>query len=117
MEHLGNLQNGLDFVVNVMRLLKPGGVAAHTTEFNVASDDETIAEGPNCIYRERDLRQLGRRLRRDRCGLETLDFDCGAHAYDLAYDRPPYFQPGSVHIKLEVGGHICTSFLLIVRKA
>lgn len=115
-EHLGSLERGLAFVQNAMRLLKPGGIAVHTTEFNVASNDDTITEGPSCIYRQRDLLDLDRRLRRIRCGLEPMDFEAGTHPYDLNYDVAPYFGPGRVHIKLELDGHICTSFLLIARK-
>jgi len=38
LEHLGTLRAGVDFIVRSARLLKPGGVAVHTTEFNVGSD-------------------------------------------------------------------------------
>src|SRR5690606_19636013 len=33
-EHLGSIKKGQDFVVNAMKVLKPGGIAVHTTEFN-----------------------------------------------------------------------------------
>lgn len=115
-EHLGTLEKGLDFVCNAMRLLKPGGIAVHTTEYNVSSNDETVAAGDNCIYRQRDLEALDRRLRRMRCGLEPLDFDAGTHRFDLDYDVRPYFDGERVHIKLEIAGFVCTSFLLIARK-
>ncbi len=117
MEHLGTLERGLDFVAGAMRLLKPGGVAVHTTEFNVVSDEDTVTEGPNCIYSQQDLKRLDYRLRRMRCGLEALDFDSGSHPYDLDYDAYPFFQPGTVHIKLMSDGYVCTSYLLIARKA
>src|SRR5262249_15901772 len=32
-EHLGSVANGLEFVENSLRTLKPGGIAVHTTEF------------------------------------------------------------------------------------
>lgn len=115
-EHIGTLDDGLDFVVEAMRCLKPGGVAFHTTEINISSNDDTIADGGNCIYRKRDIELLDRRLRKIRCGLEPIDWNPGAHSYDLDYDHPPYFQNGKVHIKLEMDGHITTSFLLIAHK-
>ena len=115
-EHLGSLDLGLQFVENAMRLLKPGGIAVHTTEYNVGSDDDTVSVGPNCIYRKRDLEQLDRRLRRVGCGIERMDFDAGTHIYDLDYDTAPFFESGKVHLKLEVDGHVCTSFLLIAHK-
>jgi Methyltransferase domain len=117
LEHLGTLNRGFDFVINAMRLLKPGGIAVHTTEFNVSSNDETITEGPDCIYRKCDIEKLDRHLRYARCGLERVDFDCGSHDYDLNFDTPPYFRAGSIHIKLQYESYIVTSFLLIAHKA
>ncbi|HEY1426202.1 MAG TPA: methyltransferase domain-containing protein, partial [Caulobacteraceae bacterium] len=49
-EHLGSLRHGIAFVKNAMKVLKPGGVAAHTTEFNLSSDDDTIDEADLAIY-------------------------------------------------------------------
>ena len=39
LEHLGTLAAGMDFVVAQMDCLRPGGVAVHTTEFLVSSND------------------------------------------------------------------------------
>jgi 2-polyprenyl-3-methyl-5-hydroxy-6-metoxy-1,4-benzoquinol methylase len=117
MEHLGTLDAGLDFVRGAMRMLKPGGVAVHTTEYNCSSNDTTMAEGWNVIYRRQDLERLGDSLRDMRCGLEPLDFNCGTHPLDLDYDEEPYFKGKARHIKLKIGGYVSTSFLLIVQKA
>jgi SAM-dependent methyltransferase len=57
-EHLGNLEAGLRFVLDSMALLRPGGVAVHTTEFNLSSDDATVEAGTSVIYRRRDLAAL-----------------------------------------------------------
>ncbi len=115
-EHIGTLEDGLEFVIAAMRVLKPGGVAFHTTEINLVSNDETIIDGGNCIYRRRDIEELDRRLRRIRCGLEVVDWNPGCHSYDLNYDTFPYFQSGRPHIKLELGGFVTTSILLIAHK-
>ncbi|MGH9138154.1 MAG: methyltransferase, partial [Acidimicrobiales bacterium] len=61
LEHLGTLAAGLDFVERSLATLRPGGIAVHTTEFNVDSDDETVTEGPTVLYRRRDLIELARR--------------------------------------------------------
>lgn len=116
MEHLGRLEAGLDFVRNAMRIIKPGGVAVHTTEFNCSSNDQTITEGWNVVYRQRDMEELDRSLRPMRCGLEAFDFDAGTHPLDLAFDPEPYFQGTERHIKLQFGPFIATSFMLIARK-
>jgi hypothetical protein len=115
-EHIGVLSDGLDFVVSAMRLLKPGGIAVHTTEFNVASNDETITDQHMCIYRKRDIEELDYRLRRIRCGLEPMNMDAGFHRHDLDFDFPPYYQQGKATIKIEVWGHIATSCILIAHK-
>ncbi len=115
-EHLGGLVAGMEFVEQSAQLLKPGGWAMHTTEFNVASDDETLATGDSVIYRRRDIRDLDYRLRRVGCGLSRCDFYAGDEPADLDYDLPPYGQTERQHVKLLLGGHVTTSMLLIVRR-
>lgn len=116
MEHLGSLQDGLDFVANAMRLLKVGGVAVHTTEFNVADLEDTLKEGPAVIYREGDIRKLDGMLRKRFCHLEPMDFDPGHDPEDILYDSPPWGERGHLHIKLVLGGHVTTSCLLICQR-
>ena len=115
-EHLGSLQAGTTFVVDSLACLRPGGIAVHTTEFNVGSNAETIQSGDSVIYRRRDLEALDRDLRRHGAAIEDLDFEAGAGAADIDYDYPPYYSHGRQHVKLLLGGHISTSIVLIVRK-
>lgn len=115
-EHLGTLDNGLDFVRNAMSLVKPGGYAFHTTEYNVSSNKDTVESGGFCIYRKNDLLKLDHELRKIGCGIETIDFDPGAHPFDLTFDIPPYFQNKRPHIKLLLSGFVCTSVLIVIRK-
>lgn len=115
-EHLGSIEAGLDFVMNAMKLVKPGGYAVHTTEFNVSSNDETLTSGPGVIYRKRDIEQLGYRLRRERCALEPVNFDPGNHRYDIEFDFHPWMENGRKHVKLLQGDFIATSILLIIKK-
>src|SRR5262249_15427695 len=51
LEHLGSLNHGLEFIENSLRVLRPGGVAVHTTEFNLSSDLDTIESRDLSIYR------------------------------------------------------------------
>ena len=37
-EHLGSIQKGKEFIYNTLKLLKPGGVSVHTTEYNISSE-------------------------------------------------------------------------------
>lgn len=117
LEHLGTLEAGWDFVVSSARLLRPGGVAAHTTEFNVSSGLATIEAGPSVLYRPCDVERLAERLRPEGCRLEAPDFFPGDRPEDLQPDEPPYFQGRRKHIKLRFGDYVVTSMLLILHKA
>jgi len=57
-EHLGSLEAGLQFLINSLDCLKPGGIAVHTTEFNVSSNQDTIEVGESVIYRKGDIEAL-----------------------------------------------------------
>lgn len=116
MEHLGTLEAGTEFILNTTRLLKPGGISVHTTEFNVGSTRSTIEASPETvIYRSSDLQEIAAALRHHRCYLEPLDLDPGTHPYDLDYDTPPW-RTGGPHLKLMLNSQVCTSALLIVVK-
>jgi len=115
-EHLGDLETGLRFVLDSTELLRPGGVAVHTTEFNLSSDDDTTDSGDVVVYRRRDIAALDRRLREVGCGLEPLDDDAGIDPEDLEFDAPPYYTHEREHIKLWHFGYVITSVLLLVRK-
>jgi hypothetical protein len=116
LEHLGSLEAGINFILDAMKLVKPGGISVHTTEFNVSSNTTTIEVGPNVIYRRQDLESLDTRLRGQSCGMNRLDLYCGDHPYDLEFDYPPYFTHGRQHIKLLIEGYVATSVLMIIRK-
>jgi len=58
LEHIGGLKQGLTFIDNSIKCLKPGGVAIHTTEFNLSSNDNTINAIDVCFYRKKDLEYL-----------------------------------------------------------
>jgi len=40
-EHLGTVQKGKEFIYNTLKLLKPGGVSVHTTEYNISSEESS----------------------------------------------------------------------------
>ncbi|UIJ71050.1 cyclopropane-fatty-acyl-phospholipid synthase family protein [Aurantimonas sp. HBX-1] len=116
LEHLGDLEAGLRFIEQSAALLKPGGVAVHTTEFNVSSKTATIESGPAVIYRESDLLTLPDRLAAQGVTLEPFDLDIGTDAADLEPDAPPYYAGGRQHVKLRYGDHVMTSILLVATK-
>jgi len=112
-EHLGNLENGLKYVENAMSCVKPGGLAVHTTEFNVGSNDATHSEGGTVIYRRKDIEELVDRLR-DQGHMIRVSFELGDQPADYNVDVPPYTH--DVHLKLHLMGHTTTSIGLVIRK-
>jgi SAM-dependent methyltransferase len=114
-EHLGSLEAGMKFVINsVEKTLKPGGVAVHTTEFNLSSNDETIDKGHTVLYRARDMEELVSRLRD--LGHEVQPFVVApdSHFLDFHVDLPPYAD--APHLKIKFGRHVTTSAGLVIRK-
>ncbi|HEY8047930.1 MAG TPA: methyltransferase domain-containing protein [Ramlibacter sp.] len=112
-EHLGSLELGKQFVVNSMKCLRAGGVAVHTTEFNVSSNWNTVKEGDTVLYRRRDIDDLLRRLRRQGHAAD-IDYDIGNSVADGTIDLPPYKH--TVHMKLRIGDFVSTSIGLIISK-
>lgn len=114
-EHLGDIQAGLDFVVrSVERTLKPGGVAVHTTELNLSSDTDTVAEGPTVLFRKSDIAGLVERLRGRGHRVEEFRVAPDTHVLDFFADTPPYQAP--VHLKLKLMGYVTTSVGLVITR-
>jgi len=113
LEHLGSLQHGLDFIANSLDVLRPAGIAVHTTEFNLGSNDETIEVPELSIYRRRDIEALAARLIAAGHQVMTLNFHPGFDRLDEVIDLPPYGRP---HLKLLLGHCTVTSIGIVVRK-
>jgi SAM-dependent methyltransferase len=113
-EHLGSIRHGLDFVRNSIDTLKPGGVAVHTTELHMDSNDATIETPTLSIFRRRDFEELAAGLRADGHHVAPLNFYLGVHELERYVDLPPYCADPC--LRLDIGGHRSTSFGLIVTK-
>jgi hypothetical protein len=112
LEHLGTLAAGMDFVLAQMDCLRPGGVAVHTTEYLVSSNEATVEAGGTVFYRRRDIEDVVQRLRRAGHDVD-MDYTLGTTPEDLHVDVPPYTD---VHLRTELAGHVTTSLALIVTK-
>lgn len=111
-EHLGSIRHGLDFVKHSARCLKSGGVAVHTTEFNLSSNDDTL-EDPGCvIFRRRDMETLRDELESEGYRVAPFNFNPGQRPVDHHIDAPPY--SASPHLKIRLEGYVATSIGLIV---
>ena len=114
-EHLGSLEAGVQFVINsVEKVLKIGGVACHTTEFNLSSDSDTVTSGDTVIYRRRDMLEMIDRLRQRGHEVEPFILAPDSHFMDFHVDVKPYtLRP---HLKLQLQNYVCTSVGLLVRR-
>ena len=100
LEHLGSPQAGLDFVLETLRLLKPGGVAVHTTELELTRRADTADYGNVVVYRSADLDRLIGDIRHRR-------FEIDANWYvslETASDRFVCPPPTRFLIKAAPGG-------------
>jgi 2-polyprenyl-3-methyl-5-hydroxy-6-metoxy-1,4-benzoquinol methylase len=128
LEHLGSIEQAMQFVRNAMATLKPGGVAIHTTEFNFLNDGETLDNWPTVLPQRRHFEALAESLRAEGHEVAPLDFNVGDKPLDRFIDIPPYPGDGgqklermgahgdSNHLKLSIDGFASTCFGLIIRK-
>jgi 2-polyprenyl-3-methyl-5-hydroxy-6-metoxy-1,4-benzoquinol methylase len=114
LEHLGSLKAGMDFIINSTKCLKPGGIAIHTTELNMSSDDDTLESPGLSLYRRKDLLDLQNQLVDVGCSILPMNFYSGDQPEDKYIDLPPYKL--ETHLKLMVEKFAITSFGLVLRK-
>lgn len=119
-EHCGSLELGIRFLENQMECLRPGGIAVHTTEFNLSSNTDTISEGDSVIYRLRDIEEAILRLQSKGHHVEPLDVRVGNDPNDRYIDclqgTPPQYEQKR-HMRLLLGNYVSTSIRLIIRKS
>jgi 2-polyprenyl-3-methyl-5-hydroxy-6-metoxy-1,4-benzoquinol methylase len=114
-EHLGSIDLGKRFVERQMDCLNPGGIAVHTTELNLSSNEDTIDNNNFLVlFRRRDIEHLARRL--TRLGHEIdLDLSLGNRVADNHVDLPPYKHPYC--LRIEWDRFVTTSIGLIIQKS
>lgn len=129
MEHLGSIAQGLAFVENSLSVLKPGGLAIHTTEFNYLPGAETVDNWQTVLFQQKHFEQLAARLSRQGHRVLGPDFAVGSGVLDRYVDIPPFHlgegwftreqwdvPERGVHLKLALDGFPCTCFGILVRK-
>lgn len=116
LEHLGSIAAGLEFVCAAMRCLKPGGVAVHTTEFNITPDNRTLDNTTTVLFRRQDIDALVARLRREGHEID-VDYSLGDGPADKYVDAPPYCNGSNPHLRLQLGNYVTTSIALVIRKS
>jgi hypothetical protein len=112
-EHLGSIEKGLDFVCNSLETLKPGGLAIHTTEFNLTSNEDTFESTGLALFRRQDIERLYGRLIEEGHIPWPINLFPGSGKVDSHVDLPPFSTP---HLKLQVNKYVTTSIGLVVQK-
>ena len=114
LEHLGSIEAGLRFIEDSLACLKPGGVAVHTTEFNLSSVEHTLDHHATVLFRRPDIERLAQRLIAAGHQIAPIKLDPGNEALDQHIDLPPYVV--DPHLKIALDRFVTTSFGIIIRK-
>jgi SAM-dependent methyltransferase len=114
-EHIGSSRLGKQFVYNAMNCLKPGGVAVHTSEYNVTSNNNTLETHNLVLYRRKDYEEIAATLRHNKHKVAEFDFYLGDKPVDLYIDQQPYNE--QKHLKLQIGEYVTTSLGFVVTKS
>jgi len=114
-EHIGGMEQSINFLSENIKTLKIGGLAVHTFEFNLSSNSD-ICLLPDCfIFRKCDVEKVAAMLHEQGHEVFPLNFKTGPYLADRFVDIPPYWTK-NLHLRLMLGNYISTSFGLIVRK-
>lgn len=115
-EHVGSLAKSIECIKNMLNVLKPGGLAINTTEFNLSSNIDTIEEGNSIIFRRKDIEDLVQWCEDNGHHLE-VSFKRGSMKGDRYIDIPPYkTYNAKYHLNIMIGKYASTSFAIIIRK-
>ena len=121
LEHLGSIENGLRFIEASARCLRAGGVAVHTTEYNV-DPGPTRETGATVLFQAHHFAELQRRLAGDGVEMRPIVAREGDPFMDGYVDVPPYPDPSQVgstlsvlHLRLLIGAHRSSSIGVAMR--
>jgi hypothetical protein len=116
LEHLGSIKNGLDFILNSLDCLKVGGVAVHTTEFNLSSNKQTLYSGDTVLFRKKDIQYLILEAEKRGFYVYPVNYNPGTSKIDMHIDLPPFKStPDRIHEKL-LYVYVTTSIGLIFER-
>lgn len=121
------LDEAADAVIGAMDVLRPGGVAVHTTDFAFAEDMPFSPKG-GLAFPRRFFERLADQLNGRKHEVAALDFGLGDHPLDGYIDLEPFEVDGAdvwrelwqgglngPHLKICLDGILKTSFVFAVR--
>lgn len=98
----------------MIKCLKPGGIAVHTTEFNVSSNSDTVDNKSTVIFRKCDFEEMAINLKFAGHSID-LDFTLGDGEADKFVATPPY-EHNAPHLKNLKKNYVKTSYGLVIQK-
>lgn len=105
--HIGGYQKGLDFIIHSGSVLRPGGVAVHTTEIDLSGHLRVLESPDLSLYRRADLERTLKRLTEEGFQVPEHRFHPGPGFADQYLDKEPF---SSTHLRHDVLGHETTAF-------
>ena len=111
LEHIGGADFGLRFVENAMKCLRPGGVAVHTTELDLATGVSPVDSPELSLYQIDQINGLIERLTRSGHHVMPLNRRLGQRSDDLHVAEKPFAPP---NLKSSIRGRAVTSIGLTV---
>jgi SAM-dependent methyltransferase len=128
LEHLGSIRQGLDFIENSLRTLRPGGTAVHTLEYNICPEGPTVDNWVTVLFQRRHIEEIAARLEAQGHTVAPLDFETGNAPMDQFIDLPPWpwqenrlteisTRLGSLQLKVSIDGFPVTCFGIRITKA
>ena len=112
-EHCGSIELGKAFIINQLNCLKPGGIAIHTTEFNLTSDKKTMEKGLTVLFRKQDIEWIVDKVRALGHSID-IDYTVGKGEIESIVARPTDLD---YHLRLQFGNYVTTSIGLIITKS
>lgn len=112
-EHCGSIDLGKNFIINQLDCLKPGGIAIHTTEYNLTSNNTTLETVQTVLFRRKDFDWIVNKLRSLGHSID-IDYTIGEGAIESIAAKPT---DTDYHLRLEFGGYVTTSIGLIITKS
>ena len=99
-------------MARAMDCLAPGGIAVHTTEFNLDSDQSTVSSGPTVAFRRRDVDALLHRVADGGHSFEPFVVGARHGVLDKVIDVPPHHYSSLV---LRLGPYRIASAVIILQ--
>ena len=113
-EHIGSLGHSIRFLKNMLKVLKPGGVAVHTTEINLSSRISTIERGDSAIFKDSDIQEVYEWMTEHGHKM-TVDFTRGSEEMDLRRSITGKKYTDYM-LNCNIEGYDSTSFIFIIEK-